>query len=177
VFQHSRSLKTQLAHLSILAGASSTTPLSCLTWFLPSSSTRVRSYGFDRPSPPFDRAIALGPEVFRTFLDIRVHFYHRLQPSAAPQRHVASIRVCLPGCTVRRFAPTFRICTPPDRNRALAPAPTPPELCRPSGGVIAGVRSSRDYHPRHLPPLTFLKPSTVCTSSRLACSVSHRHHL
>lgn len=71
----------------------------------------------------------------------------------------------------------FACCCPPDRSRALAPAPTPPELCRPSGGVIAGVRSSRAYHPRHLPPLTFLKPSTVCTSSRLACFLSHRHHL
>lgn len=110
-------------------------------------------------------------------LDIRLHFYPRLQPSAAPQRHVANIRVCLPGRTIRRFAPTPRSCCPPDRGRVLAPAPTPPELCRPSGGVIAGVRSTRDYHPRHLPPLAFLKPSTVCTSSRLACFLSHRHHL
>lgn len=65
---------------------------------------------------------------------------------------------------------------PPDRNRA-APPSTPPEVCRPSGGVIAGVRSTRDYHPRHLPPLVFLKPSTAYSSRRLTYPVSYRHHL
>lgn len=49
----------------------------------------------------------------------------------------------------------------------LAFHPTPPELLRPSGGIIAGVRSTRDFHPRHLPPLIFLRSSTVCSSSNL----------
>jgi hypothetical protein len=67
--------------------------------------------------------------------------------------------------------------TRPAEARHLVHVPTPPEVSGPSGGVIAGVRFTRDYHPRHLPPLVFLKPSTVYSSRRLACSVSHRHHL
>jgi hypothetical protein len=68
-------------------------------------------------------------------------------------------------------------CGAPGFHQALLHFPTPPEFHLPSGGVIAGVRSSRAYLPRHLPPLTFLKPSTVCTSSQLACLLSYRHHL
>jgi hypothetical protein len=64
----------------------------------------------------------------------------------------------------------------PKPNAALLPQRLL-EVCRPSGGVIAGVRNTRDYHPWHLPPLVFLRPSTACTSRQLACSVSHRHHL
>lgn len=48
---------------------------------------------------------------------------------------------------------------------------------RPSGGITAGVRSTRDFHPRHLPSLAFLRPSTVYSSKRFACLVSYRHHL
>lgn len=55
-----------------------------------------------------------------------------------------------------------------------------PRLLRfavPLAASSSGVRSSRVCLTRLLPPLTFLKPSTVCTSGRLACSVSYKHHL
>jgi hypothetical protein len=51
------------------------------------------------------------------------------------------------------------------------------ELGCPSGDVCAEVRSSRAYHTRHLPPLGFLIPSTVCSFRRIACPVSYKHHL
>lgn len=66
---------------------------------------------------------------------------------------------------------------PLDRSRTLAHSPTPPEVLRPSGDVTAGVRFARDYHPRHLPPLTFLRPSAVYSSRQLVCLLSYRHHL
>jgi hypothetical protein len=59
----------------------------------------------------------------------------------------------------------------------LVCSPTPPEVLCPSGDVTAGVRFARDYHPRHLPPLAFLRPPTVYSSKQLVCLVSYRHHL
>jgi len=97
--------------------------------------------------------------------NLGLHYRDRLRTSGLP-RWLRGPPLCS----------ASRLLQPPDRSRA-ARLPTPPEVCRPSGGVIAGVRSTRDYHPRHLPPLVFLKPSTACSSRRLTCSVSHRHHL
>lgn len=53
----------------------------------------------------------------------------------------------------------------------------PFELTRPSGDITAGIRFTRAFHTRHLPPMGFLIPSTASTSSRLACPVSYRRHL
>lgn len=55
--------------------------------------------------------------------------------------------------------------------------PTFRELPRPSGDIFAGVRCSRAYHPRHLPFLDFLNPSTVCSSRQLARHISYKRHL
>jgi hypothetical protein len=103
-------------------------------------------------------------------------FSHRLQPWAAPQRQAADFWDCFADRTIYPFASVLRECGH-STGVELFHSPTPPEVCRPSGDVIAGVRSTRDYHPRHLPPMVFLKPSTACTSRRLTCSVSYRHHL
>jgi hypothetical protein len=51
------------------------------------------------------------------------------------------------------------------------------EVVRPSGDITSRVRSTRDYHPRHLPPMSFLNPSTDSSSAWLACRISYRHHL
>jgi len=77
------------------------------------------------------------------------------------------------GCPGHRHSPhDLSLCfdSSPDATRPTEVErcgffPTPPEFSRPSGDVIAEVRSSRDYHPRHLPPLVFLKPSTACSLS------------
>lgn len=60
-----------------------------------------------------------------------------------------------------------------DEQRAHLPF----ELTRPSGDLTVGIRFTRAFHTRHLPPMGFLIPSTVSTSSRLACPVSYRRHL
>jgi hypothetical protein len=36
---------------------------------------------------------------------------------------------------------------------------------------------TRDFHPRHLPPLGFLNPPTASSSTWLACLISYKHHL
>jgi hypothetical protein len=51
------------------------------------------------------------------------------------------------------------------------------EVLRPSGDVTCEVRLTRDFHPRHLPPLDFLSPPTASSFARLACLISYRHHL
>jgi len=137
---------------------------------------RVRSYWFDHPSSSF---VLCGSTWTLRFFALNLArgllLELRLQPWAASQRQPVSFWGCSPCRTIPRFAPSPRERDSPER--VLACSPTPPELHRPSGGVIAGVRSSRAYLPRHLPPLTFLKPSTVCSSRRLACLLSYRHHL
>jgi len=68
-------------------------------------------------------------------------------------------------------------CNQSRRSRTLARERTPPEVSRPSGDITAGVRYTRDFHSRHLPPMSFLRTSTDYSSRRLACPVSYRHHL
>jgi hypothetical protein len=65
---------------------------------------------------------------------------------------------------------------PTRRNRALD-CPDLYEVLRPSGDITSRVRFTRDYHPRHLPPVSFLNSSTDFSSAWLACRVSYRHHL
>lgn len=48
---------------------------------------------------------------------------------------------------------------------------------RPSGDIPAGVRFARDYHPRHLPLMSFLSPTAAYSSRLLACLVSYKRHL
>jgi hypothetical protein len=76
-----------------------------------------------------------------------------------------------------RFASDSSECGPPNRGRMWLCETAPPEIFSPSGGITVGVRSTRDFHPRHLPSLAFLSPSTVYSSKRFACLVSYRHHL
>jgi hypothetical protein len=101
-----------------------------------------------------------------TDYNLGLHFRDRLRTSGLASQ----------AARFTAFAPVFRLCSHSTGAELLC-SPTPPEVCRPSGGVIAGVRFTRDYHPRHLPPMVFLRPPTVCTSRRLTCSVSYRHHL
>jgi hypothetical protein len=68
----------------------------------------------------------------------------------------------------KTFSPEWEVVS---RNRASL------EVSRPSGGFSTGVRSTRVFHSRHLPPLGFLNPSTACSSSQLARSISYEHHL
>jgi hypothetical protein len=150
-----------------------------LAWLLPFSPARVRPHGFDRPSSLLIVLDALSLEVFRV-------------PASAPDPRIRRSPTPASGCTSEtgfRASGSIRPSTPPAallcrrHSRSIRPgphlasSPTPPEVSCPSGGIIAGVRSTRDYHPRHLPPMVFLRPPTVCSSKRLACSVSHRHHL
>lgn len=111
-------------------------------------------------------------------LDQRLLTGPRLQPWAAFQRQAsdfqASSRGPLESPTLRWGLPLFG---QPDRSRTLRSSPTPPEVSRPSGDVSAGVRFARVYHPRHLPPLTFLRPSAVYSSRQIVCLLSYRHHL
>jgi len=59
----------------------------------------------------------------------------------------------------------FRLIDPSNRSRSSQHSPTPPEVSSPSGDVTAGVRSTRAYHTRHLPPLTFLRSATAYSSN------------
>jgi hypothetical protein len=51
------------------------------------------------------------------------------------------------------------------------------EVEHPSDDISAGVRLTRVYLTRHLPPMGFLNPSTVYSSRRFACLVSCRRHM
>jgi hypothetical protein len=76
-----------------------------------------------------------------------------------------------------RFARHSLSCGPNERTHSLVGRTTPPQVSFPSGDVPVGVRSTRAYRTRHLPPSGFLSPTTVCSSERLACPLSSRHHL
>lgn len=65
----------------------------------------------------------------------------------------------------------------PPKCRVTSRDRTSREVLRPSGDITCGVRLTRDFHPRHLPPLGFLNPPTVSSSAWLACRISYRHHL
>jgi len=145
-------------------------PLSCLTWFLPFLGC-ARTASWVRPSPSILR-------------NVRMHWI--LGFSACNSRSPSDLRSPTPtfGCTsetgveclgfvllAARIAALRRLianATHPTGAGCCSSSPRLLELCRPSGGVIAGVRSTRDCHPRHLPPLIFLRSSTACTSRRLA---------
>jgi len=85
------------------------------------------------------------------------------------------------------FVPPARVSAPLLRSNLVRPCPpewevvsrnhASLEVSRPSGGFSPGVRSTRGFHPRHLPPLGFLNPSTACSSSQLARLLSYEHHL
>ena len=51
------------------------------------------------------------------------------------------------------------------------------EISHPSSDIPAGVRITRAYLTRHLPPSSFLSSSTVFSSRRIACPISCRRHL
>jgi hypothetical protein len=119
----------------------------------------------------------LDPGVFRAAPRLPIARSPSTTALTAVQRQVSGFRVRSHGRRLARFAPGPPVFDPPGRSRSLVCSPTPPEVSRPSGGVTAEVRSTRDYHPRHLPPLAFLKPSTVFSFRQLTCSVSYRHHL
>jgi hypothetical protein len=157
------------------AEASSTAPLACLTWLLPGSGSCVWSYGFDHPPAPFDCAKQLGLGVFRErpergdkspFIgySLGLHLRDRLRasgsaaPGLGPPLCVECAHVARPTGVGRDFAeprlPRFRV------PRAASP-------------LESGTRGC----PQHLPPMVFLRPSTDCSSRRLACLVSYRHHL
>lgn len=57
------------------------------------------------------------------------------------------------------------------------PSLTSHEVEHPSGDISCGVRITRVYLTRHLPPMSFLSPSTGFSSSRIACLISCRRHL
>lgn len=84
---------------------------------------------------------------------------------------------CFPHRKQHRFARHLLFCGANERTRPLVGRTTPPQVSFPSGDVPVGVRSTRAYHTRHLPPSGFLSPTTACSSERLACPLSSRHHL
>jgi hypothetical protein len=51
------------------------------------------------------------------------------------------------------------------------------EVSRPSGDISAGVRFARDYHPQHLPLMSFPSPAAAYSSRLLACLISYKRHL
>lgn len=84
-------------------------------------------------------------------------------------------------CICHRSAPLcvdlLRYVTARPKPRVMPTESTSDRGLRPSGDITAGVRFTRAYHTRHLPPLGFLTSSTASTSSQLACPVSYRRHL
>jgi hypothetical protein len=99
-------------------------------------------------------------------LERRLLLVPRLQPWAALQRQARCVRVC--ACWPRSQPALRRVLPfagPTNRSQSLLHSPTPPEVFVPSGDVTAGVRPTREYHSRHLPPLIFLRSSTVYSSN------------
>jgi hypothetical protein len=93
--------------------------------------------------------------------------HHSPAPTLGCTTETGSVR---PGsCLLASILPALRrvlpFVGPTNRSRSLLHLPTPPEVSVPSGDVTAGVRSSREYHSRHLPPVTFLRSSTACSSN------------
>jgi hypothetical protein len=120
----------------------------------------------------------LGPEVFHagsetdTFASA-IDYNLRLHPRdrecrSAPTSH---------NCQTSRFAVGLPSAINPAETGLWPAQARLLRFLRPSGDITAGVRSTRAFHTRHLPPMPFLRTSTDYSSRRLACPVSYRHHL
>jgi hypothetical protein len=104
---------------------------------------------------------------------------------AAPQRQVRASGRALPGLGAPLCVGYSRLTHPTGVGRGVAvprlPRFTVPRAASPleSGTrVEPSIEVAPDVgFPPHLPPLAFLRPPTACSSSRLACPVSYRHHL
>lgn len=87
---------------------------------------------------------------------------------------------CVAPSRDRRKSRFARLCPGAIGVTEATPGSTKPashEVWHPSDDFTVGVRLTWAYHTQHLPPLSFLSPSTVCSSTRLACLVSYRRHL
>jgi hypothetical protein len=149
--------------LSVLDDASRASPGSCRL-----RPRHVWSHWFDQPPSPFDvlrDANGPGGVPWRAYTND-----HSSIPGSNLGLHSRDrlgtfgfVRAGLASPALRRVLPDG----PSDRSRSSLHSPTPPEVSLPSGDVTAGVRSTRDYHTRHLPPLIFLRSATAYSSNGL----------
>jgi len=130
---------------------------------------------------PLHPSLTKASWVLRSFIQVRrmtlscppVDYNLRLHPRDMGCRSAPEVH----NCKTFRFAVGLPSAIHPAET-GLWPAKTRLlRFFRPSGDITAGVRSARDFHTRHLPPLPFLRTSTDYSSRRLACPVSYRHHL
>jgi len=92
---------------------------------------------------------------FAACLGFRLLVGPRLQPWLCHRDRLQVSGSAQPCCWVRFFATALPLCSLLDRSRAVLSSPTPPEVCRPSGGVTAGVRFSRVSRPGIFRPWPF----------------------